>query len=91
MAGQRLRRVLVLQEHVLHRLAKRHPLDALRREIGAQFRTGDAPDLLAVGLEIDLIEPPAKTADHPVLEGVLGCRLKQTLAALPRVAARHAE
>lgn len=40
-------------------------LDALRGPLGADLGAGDAPDLLGVGLEEDLIQPLAEAvADH---------------------------
>ena len=46
-------------------------LDALRGPLGAQLGARDAPDLLRVGLEEELVQPLAEAVGDPRLEVVL--------------------
>src|SRR6185295_2386025 len=55
-------------EGVLDRLEEGELLDPLGGEVRVQLRAGDAPQLLAVGLEEDLEEAAAEARHHPLLE-----------------------
>jgi hypothetical protein len=46
-------------------------VDSLRGPFGANLGAGDAPDLLRVGLEKNLVEPAAEPVRHPLLEILL--------------------
>jgi len=47
---------------------QREVLDALRREVGRQLAHRDTPQLLVVGLEEVLVQPPAEAGHDPALE-----------------------
>ena len=53
------------------RLRERQALDALGGPLGADLGARDAPDLLRVGLEEDLVQPLAEPVGDPLLEVLL--------------------
>ena len=63
---------VLAREGVADRPAEREPLDPPRHPADADALAGQAPDLLAVLLEIDREERAAEAAHHPVLEGDVG-------------------
>src|SRR2546428_2390549 len=80
-------RAAVRQEGALQDEPHVEALDALRRPVCGQLLGADAPHLLRVGLEEDVVEAPAELVPHPVLEA---SRIPNRLDAGPRVAG-HAE
>ena len=56
------------QQCISHRPYQVQVLDALSCPVGADLAARHAPHLLGVGLEEDLVEPPAEAVGHPLLE-----------------------
>src|SRR5262249_8544124 len=67
-----------VQEGVAQGFAQRQVLDALCRPVHGDLGARNAPDLLGVGLEEDLVQPVPKAVRHPLLEAGLFGRRPET-------------
>ena len=59
------------EERVPRGRAEREALDPLGGPFGADLRAGNAPDLLRVRSEEEVVEPPAEAVGHPFLQALL--------------------
>src|SRR5208283_1789670 len=55
-------------QQTAHHRNQRQAADALRRPVGADLAARNAPHLLGVGFEEDLVEPASEGADDPIFE-----------------------